>query len=115
MAIQDVRMPLAFAAAAGRCQDNFTKRKRVFHKVYETLAPRLSHLQRLTPAKHHMPGTVSIMVPSMDSGDAILKLGPGRLSSFSWFSALFFTPLDVSCSHRHGEFQKRGFQAYALP
>ena len=77
---QDVRSALAFAAAAKWCQDNLTQTQESVsaraNKVYETLctSPKIKPTTEAYAGKDHMPGTVSIMVPSMDSETLILKL-----------------------------------------
>ena len=77
---QDVRSALAFAAAAKWCQDNLTQTQESVsaraNKVYQTLyaSPKIKPTTEAYAGKDHMPGTVSIMVPSMDSETLILKL-----------------------------------------
>ena len=77
---QDVRSALAFAASAKWCQDNLTQTQESVsaraNKVYETLctSPKIKPTTEAYAGKDHMPGTVSIMVPSMDSETLILKL-----------------------------------------
>lgn len=77
---QDVRGALAFAAATKWCQDNLTQTQEIVsmraNKVYETLcsSPKIKPTTAAYAGKDHMPGTVSIMVPSMDSETLILKL-----------------------------------------
>lgn len=77
---QDVRSALAFAAAAQWCQDNLTQTQESVsaraNKVYETLcaSPKIIPTTEAYAGKDHMPGTVSIMVLSMDSETLILKL-----------------------------------------
>ncbi len=77
---QDVRSALAFAAAAAWCQENLTQTQESVsaraNKVYETLcaSPKIKPTTEAYAGKDHMPGTVSIMVPSMDSETLILKL-----------------------------------------
>ncbi|WP_311409435.1 cysteine desulfurase family protein [Lancefieldella parvula] len=77
---QDVRGALAFAAATRWCQDNLTQTQEIVsmraNKVYETLcsSPKIKPTTAAYAGKDHMPGTVSIMVPSMDSETLILKL-----------------------------------------
>lgn len=77
---QDVRGALAFAAATKWCQDNLTQTQEIVsmraNKVYETLcsSPKIKPTTAAYAGKDHMPGTVSIMVPTMDSETLILKL-----------------------------------------
>lgn len=77
---QDVRGALAFAAATRWCQDNLTQTQEIVsmraNKVYETLcsSPKIKPTTAAYAGTDHMPGTVSIMVPSMDSETLILKL-----------------------------------------
>ena len=77
---QDVRSALAFAAAAKWCLENLTQTQESVsaraNKVYETLctSPKIKPTTAAYAGKDHMPGTVSIMVPSMDSETLILKL-----------------------------------------
>ena len=77
---QDVRSALVFAAAAAWCQENLTQTQESVsaraNKVYETLcaSPKIKPTTEAYAGKDHMPGTVSIMVPSMDSETLILKL-----------------------------------------
>ena len=77
---QDVRGALAFAAATRWCQDNLTQTQEIVsmraNKVYETLcsSPKIKPTTAAYAGKDHMPGTVSIMVPTMDSETLILKL-----------------------------------------
>ena len=77
---QDVRGALAFAAATKWCQDNLTQTQEIVsmraNKMYETLcaSPKIKPTTAAYAGKDHMPGTVSIMVPSMDSETLILKL-----------------------------------------
>lgn len=77
---QDVRGALAFAAATKWCQDNLTQTQEIVsmraNKVYETLcsSPKIKPTTAAYAGTDHMPGTVSIMVPTMDSETLILKL-----------------------------------------
>lgn len=77
---QDVRGALAFAAATRWCQDNLTQTQEIVsmraNKVYKTLcsSPKIKPTTAAYAGTDHMPGTVSIMVPSMDSETLILKL-----------------------------------------
>ena len=77
---QDVRGALAFAAATRWCQDNLTQTQEIVsmraNKVYETLcsSPKIKPTTAAYAGTDHMPGTVSIMIPSMDSETLILKL-----------------------------------------
>ena len=77
---QDDRGALAFAAATRSSQDNLTQTQEIVsmraNKVYETLcsSPKIKPTTAAYAGKDHMPGTVSIMVPSMDSETLILKL-----------------------------------------
>ena len=77
---QDVRSALAFAAAAKWCLENLTQTQESVsacaNMVYETLcaSPKIKPTTEAYAGKDHMPGTVSIMVPSMDSETLILKL-----------------------------------------
>ena len=77
---QDVRSALAFAAAAAWCLENLTQTQESVsaraNKAYEALcaSPKIKPTTEAYAGKDHMPGTVSIMVPSMDSETLILKL-----------------------------------------
>lgn len=77
---QDVRSALGFAAAAKWCQLHLDETQEIVSSRANKMYKKLCTSSKIKPTTEaytggdHMPGTISILVPSMDSETLVLKL-----------------------------------------